>query len=257
MSLSCTDQVFGAFSKVVRFPELREALIYQMRFMEGKLVYRLSAYFNKWGFLCEAIRHGPEVYQPICGADTFQDLLSMVGLLLHPRTEDPLWRSDDCCCTVIYLCTLLSNSNVMQYTFIASFRAPTRHMFKACYVHPIRFKCTIILRVLLAMKFWDSGYWNCLYSGWGNLMRLIDLYIWNWMINLWLLAGYALIWKRIGYAHFFFTQKEALPLTTGSRHIDKLVQSLGLTHILMRAGLQITNPVSSQTVWYPVTHLSK
>ena len=90
MSLSCTDQVFGAFSKVVRFPELREALIYQMRFMEGKLVYRLSAYFNKWGFLCEAIRRGPEVYQPICGADTFQDLLSMVGLLLHPRTEDPL-----------------------------------------------------------------------------------------------------------------------------------------------------------------------
>ncbi|KAF8696179.1 hypothetical protein HU200_037075 [Digitaria exilis] len=71
------------FSEALRFAKLREALIYQMKFMEGSSICRFSGYFNKWEVLCNAIRRGPEFFVPIFGLKTFPELLSVVTLLLH------------------------------------------------------------------------------------------------------------------------------------------------------------------------------
>jgi len=138
----------------MRFPEVREALIYHMRIREGKPTYRLSTTSTN------------ETYAKRSGAalrftSPFAELMCCLWWVCSAQelTEDPSWRSDDCCCTLIYLYTLLPDSDVMQYIFIAPCRAPNKHVFGVCYVNPIKFKCTRILRVfsdeILRLRLFD------------------------------------------------------------------------------------------------------
>jgi hypothetical protein len=82
------SKVCVLIAEALRFPQLRRLLVYLMKWEDTKAILEEHTdRFHDWGTYCRTVREGREAFQPIhrTGVYTFDQLLSLVGMLLHVK----------------------------------------------------------------------------------------------------------------------------------------------------------------------------